>query len=155
MHSFNNLQPDFANFDDPDWSRLEQYVSQSHEILNSPLDIPFLIEKNKSVAMSGFTQYFFLYPERPSFLFSDPTAIKIEGQKYISGISKKIINQEYDLLETFQNEGYELFLIGEKLNYPQSDIAFIKKYYEQVDSLTITMPHTFEIWDIGIWMPID
>jgi len=154
LHSYENLKPDFLNFDSPDWVKLNNYVMNSKEILNSPLDVSFLIEQEKPVAISGFTQYFFIYPKEPFFLMKEPQKLKDEASKYIKNIAGKIENKNYDFLETFQNEDYDLFLIGDKLNYPESDLNFISKYYHLVDFLYIPMPHSFEFWKMGIWKPI-
>ena len=151
--SYENLKPDFLPFENPDWLKLEARISKAKLVLNSPLDISILIEQGKPVAMSGLTQYYFMYPTKPFFLYMDPEKMKEEGQLYLGQIVSKIKNKEYDFLETIQNENYEIFLIGERLNSPQSDPSFISDYYHLVDSLTIPMPHTFEEWKIGIWEP--
>ena len=148
-----NLKPDFLPFENPDWLKLEARISKAELVLNSPLDVSILIEQGKPVAMSGFTQYFFLYPSKLFFLSTDIEKMKEEVNIYLGQIVSKIKNKEYDFLETMQNENYELFLIGDRLNPPQSDLSLISGYYHLVETLTIPMPHTYENWKIGIWEP--
>jgi hypothetical protein len=151
--TYENLKPDFLPFESPDWLKLEARISKAELILNSPLDVSLLIEQGKPIAMSGYTQYFFMYPSKPFFLFTNPEKIKEEGQFYLGQIVNKIKNREYNFLETIRNENYEIFLIGERLNPPQSDPSFISEYYHLVETLTIPMTHSFEKWKIGIWEP--
>jgi hypothetical protein len=151
--SYENLKTDFLLFESPEWLKLEARISKSNQILNSPLDVSILIDQGKPIAMSGNTQFFFLYPTKPFFLYTDPEKIREEGNNYLGQIVSKIKNKEYDFLETMQNENYELFLIGERLNPPQSDISLISGYYHLVETLAIPMPHTYENWKIGIWEP--
>jgi hypothetical protein len=151
--SYENLKSDFLPFESPDWLKLKALISDSNQVLNSPLDVSILIEQKKPIAMSGFTQYYFLSSSKPFFLYTDPEKIKEQGQIYLGKIADKIINKEYDLLETFQNENYELFLIGERLNPSQSDPSFISEYYHLAETLNLPMPHSLEEWKIGIWEP--
>ena len=154
-HSYENLKPDLLPFESPDWLKLETRISKSEQVLNSPLDVSILIEQGKPIAMSGFTEYYFLFPTQPFFLYPDPEKMKKEGQLYLGQISSKIKKRGYDFLETIQNEDYEIFLIGDKFNFPQSDPRFIplSDYYHLVETLTLPMPHSFEEWKIGIWEP--
>ena len=151
--TYENLKPDLLPFENQDWLKLEARISKAKLVLNSPLDVSLLIEQGKPIAMSGYTQYFFMYPSKPFFLYTDPEKIKPEGQIFLGQIVSKIKNKEYDFLETIQNENYEIFLLGERLNPSQSDPRFISDYYHLVETLTIPMPHTFEEWKIGIWEP--
>jgi hypothetical protein len=151
--TYQNLKPDFLPFENPDWLKLEARISKAKLVLNSPLDVSILIEQGKPVAMSGFTQYFFLYPSKSFFQSMDIEKMKAEGMLYVSQIASKIRNKEYDFLETIQNENYEIFLIGSRLNPLQSDPSFISDYYHLVETLTLPMPHSFEEWKIGIWEP--
>ena len=152
-HSYENLKPDFLSFESQDWLKLEARISKARLVLNSPLDVSILIEQGKPIAMSGFTQYYFMYPSKSFFLSIDIEKMKEEGQFYIGQIVSKIKNREYDFLETIQNENYEIFLIGERLNPPQSDPSLISDYYHLVETLTLPMPHSLEEWKIGIWEP--
>jgi hypothetical protein len=152
-HTYENLKPDFLPFESSDWLKLEARISSAKQVLNSPLDESILIEQGKPIAMSGYTQYFFMYPTQPFFLFPDPERIKVAGELYIDQIASKVMNKEYDFLETIQNENYEKFLIGERLNPAQSDPSFISDYYHLAETLTLPMPPTFEVWKIGIWEP--
>jgi len=152
-HTYENLKPDFLPFESPDWLKLEARISKAKLVLNSPLDVSILIEQGKPVAMSGFTQYYFLYPTKPFFLYTDPEKMKEEGQIYINQIVTNIKNRDYDFLETIQKENYEIFLIGARLNPPQSDLSFISGYYHLVETLTLPMPQTLDEWKIGIWEP--
>jgi hypothetical protein len=151
--SIENLKSDLAPVNLADWKKLENRISNSKIILNSPLDVSILLEQNKPVAMSGHTQFYFLFPTKRFFLFPDPQLMQMEGEKYIQSMAKKVKNKEYDFLETIENENYEKFLIGERLDRLQVDQKFIMAYYHAVEMLTIPMPHTNEVWKIGIWEP--
>jgi hypothetical protein len=148
-----NLKVDFLPFGKNDWLKLESYVLKSDRILNSPLDVSILIEQKKEVAISGYTQYFFMYSKAPFFLYPDSEKINQEGLKYLNEISRNITDKKYDFLETIQNDNYEPLLLGERLNISQSNGDFIRKYYHLVETLTLPMPHTYEEWKIGIWKP--
>ena len=152
-HTYENLKPDLLPFESPDWLKLEARISKAELVLNSPLDVSLLIEQGKPVAMSGYTQYYFLYLDKPFFLHTDLEKMKEEGQLYIGQIVSKIKNREYDFLETIQRENYDIFLIGARLNPPQTDLSFISDYYHLVETLTIPLPHTLDEWNIGIWEP--
>ena len=151
--SVENLKPDFASFDRTNWEKLETMISQSKEVLNSPVDVSILIDQNKPITISGHTQYYFLFPTKRFFLFPDLDLMRIEGEKFTEQIGQKIKNKEYDFLETIENDNYEKFLIGERLDKYQSDQKFISGYYHIVEILTIPMMHTNEVWKIGIWEP--
>lgn len=148
-----NLKPDFMPFDLTDWNKLETRISSSTQVLNSPLDVSILLDQNKPIAISGHTQFYFLFPNKRFFLFPDPILMRMEGEKFISQMASKIRGREYDFLETIENDNYEKFLIGERLDQSQSNQKFISAYYHQVEILTIPMAHTNEIWKIGIWEP--
>jgi len=151
--SLENLKSDLAPVNLSDWKKLEDRISNSKIILNSPLDVSILLDQNKPIAMSGHTQFYFLFPSERFFLFPDPQLMLREGEKYIQNMAEKVRNKEYDFLETIENDNYEKFLIGERLNRAQPDQKFISSFYHMVEVLTIPMPHTNEVWKIGIWEP--
>jgi len=151
--TYENLKPNFASYDVKDWFKLETRISNSKQILNSPLDMSILIEQDKPIAMSGQTQSFFIFPLKHLFLYPDPALMQKESERYINGIANKIKSKEYDFLETIENENYEKLLIGERLNKTQSNQNFISLYYHLSEILTIPMPQTNEVWKIGIWEP--
>jgi len=49
------------------------------------------------------------------------------------------------------NENYGFF-VG-NLDPTRSNEAFLTKYYHPIDTLTISMPHTLEEWDLQILEP--
>ena len=149
--SFENLKSDLAPVSD--WKKLENRITNSKIVLNSPLDVSILLDQNKPIAMSGHTQFYFLFPSERFFLFPDPQLMQLEGEKYIRNMTEKVRNKEYDFLETIENVNYEKFLIGERLDRTQADQKFIMSYYHPVELLTIPMPHTNEVWKIEIWEP--
>ena len=153
-NTYMNLNIDFQSFYTPDWGKLESRISAAKLILNSPLDVSILIKEGKPIAMSGFTQYYFIYPTKLLFLSQNTIEkMKVEGSKYIDNIANRIRNKNYDFLETIQNDGYEIFLLGESTKPPLSDLRFISNYYHMVETLYIPMPHSYENWKIGIWEP--
>lgn len=151
--SFENLKSDLAPVNLSDWKKLENRITNSKIVLNSPLDVSILLDQNKPIAMSGHTQFYFLFPSERFFLFPDPQLMQLEGEKYIRNMTEKVRNKEYDFLETIENVNYEKFLIGERLDRTQADQKFIMSYYHPVELLTIPMPHTNEVWKIEIWEP--
>ncbi len=151
--SIENLKSDLVPVDLADWKKLENRISNSKFVLNSPLDVSILLDQNKPIAMSGHTQFYFLFPSERFFLFPDPQLMQLEGEKYTRNMAEKVRNKEYDFLETIENDNYEKFLIGERLDRTQADQKFITVYYHAVEMLTIPMPHTNEIWKVSIWEP--
>jgi len=149
--AFENLTPDFKSFNDPDWNKLEHYIHNSEKILNSPIEISLLIAQGKTVEYSGNTLYYFLFPFQPSNFWPDPEKLIQVGDAYVAHVAQGIINNEYDLVVNIVNENYGFF-VG-KLDPMLSNEAFLTKYYHSIDTITITMPHTYELWEIGIWKP--
>jgi len=151
--SYENLKPDFSTFKNSDWQKLDQRITKADQILNSPLDVSLLLDHGKQVAMSGLTEYYFTYPSQPFFLYADAEQMRLEGNLYISRIVEKITSKKYDFLETFQVQGTSVFTIGARLDSTLSDEQFISQYYHLSEILDFNMPHTYQEWEIGIWMP--
>jgi hypothetical protein len=146
-----NFSPDFKSFHDPDWKRLEQYIQNSEKILNSPVEISLLIAQGKTVGYSGNTLYYFLFPPQPSYFWPDPEKLIRVGDAYVTHVAKGIINGEYDLVVNIVNENYGFF-VG-NLDPMLSNEAFLTKYYHPIDTMTISMPHTLEEWDLQLLEP--
>jgi len=153
-HAIAILKPDFTSFSSNDWQKLEERIEKADQILNSPLDVSLLLKNDKVVTTSGLTQYSFYYPAQPFFLYPSPEKMKEEGAKYINRIKTKIMNQEYDFLETFETNWGSTFAIGvRRLDPAMTDQDLISIYYHRSETLVFNMPHTYQVWKIGIWEP--
>ena len=151
--SYENLKPDFSTFNNSDWQKLDQRITKADQILNSPLDVSLLLDHGKRVTMSGLTEYYFTYPSQPFFLFADAEKMRLEGNLYMKEIAEKITSKEYDFLETIQVQKTSVFTFGARLDSTLSDEQFISQYYHLSEILTLNMPHTYQNWEIGIWVP--
>ena len=149
--SIENLRPDFSDFNAADWKKLESYVSQSDRILNSPMEVSFLIAQKKEINYSFFSFYYFLLPEKDSFFWPDPQLLQALGDEYVNSVAETIKFGGYDLIIRNANEKYGFF-IG-RLDENLSNETFVEKYYHPVDTISIHLPHTLEEWNLRILKP--
>ena len=149
--SIENLRPDFSDFDATNWKKLESYVSQSDKVLNSPMEVSFLIAQNKEINYSFFSFYYFLLPEKDSFFWPDPQLLQALGDEYVMSVAEKIRSGGYDLIIRNANEKYAFFT--GRLDADLSNESFVEKYYHPVDTISIQMPHTLEEWDLRVLKP--
>lgn len=149
--SFENLYPDFSNFDVVDWKKMEGYVIQSENYLNSPMEVSILISANKEIEYSFFSFYYFLLPEKNSHFWPDPKIMRELGENRVDRVANSIRSGKYDIVVRNANRKYGFF-VG-RLDSEVSNENFLEQYYRPIDNIMITMPHTMEEWDLMIMAP--
>jgi len=149
--SFENLYTDFSNFDLQDWKTLENHVSGSEKILNSPLETSILISQEKDIYYSFFSYYYFLYPKNKSFFWPGPEELQKQADLYLTQTADLIKSGGFDTIIRNANRNYGFF-VG-RLDANLSNEAFLDKYYHTIESLVIDLPHTKEVWNIDVMKP--
>jgi hypothetical protein len=125
------------------WHKLYAYVESSQRIVNSPVIVSMLIEKDIPPVDSGQTEYYYNikpYADNPLIGPSYET-IRRNGITYRQSIQSAVRNHKFD----------RIFTTSEASNLIALDI--ISQYYVQVDTITINMPQAYQTWFIGVWEP--
>jgi hypothetical protein len=130
----------------PEWAELYSYVSDSTSILNSPVIVSAMIERNKMPVDSGQTEYYYFirdpYPQS-KLLGPEYSVFQMRGEEYKESISQLIKEKHYDklLLTKGQYQDNEFF-------------PDISRNYILVNEITVPMPQVNQNWTIEIWEPI-
>lgn len=131
--------------DSSEWAELYHYVADSDTILNSPVIVSAMIERNMMPVDSGQTGYYYAirdpYPQS-KFLGPDFSVFQTRGEEYKESISKQIKDKRYDRL---------LLTKGQYLD--DAFISDIEENYILIDEITVPMPQVNQNWTIEIWEP--
>jgi len=145
--SFYVLYPNsLYSSDKKKWAQIDQYVSSSHALLNSPISVSELVALNRAPIDSGQTEYYYAttpYPD--NFLAPSYSVVLAQGRNYLDMIRLNIKNRKYDriMIRKF-DVGY---------NAPFGYENIIPQYYVRVAEIDAPMPQTNQNWAIEIWEP--
>jgi adenosyl cobinamide kinase/adenosyl cobinamide phosphate guanylyltransferase len=138
------LKPAFLRQNDSAaWRTLYTYVANSQRVVNSPVVVSALIGAGILPVDSGQTEYYYsIHPYADNILLGpNYEALRANGIAYRHSLQEAVRNRQFDRIFTTNEYGN---LIA---------IELIRKYYTQVDALTIEMPQTHQTWIIGVWEP--
>lgn len=130
----------------PEWAELHQYVADSDNILNSPVVVSAMLERNMTPVDSGQTEYYYnIINPYPQNLLLGPeySVFQMSGEEYKKSISKLIKDKYYDKLLLTKGQWLRDVFVSE-----------IVKNYILVDEITISMPQADQNWTIEVWEPV-
>lgn len=127
-----------------EWSRLQNYVQSSSNILNSPLITSTTIESGLNPLDSGQITYFYIIKPYPESAILGPsyTLLRADGMQYLRSVDNSIEKQKFDLIFTTleKNTFYHMKLVSE--------------FYTPIDEIRVDMPQTEQQWTVVVWKPI-
>lgn len=126
-----------------DWRNLYDMVNTSQHVANSPVLASALTEAGMIPTDSGQTEYYFDIQRYPDNILFGPgyKTIKQQGMTYTLTMRKSIRNHQFD----------RIFLTDEFINLLPR--AMVEEYYDQIATITIEMPQTYQSWIISVWEP--
>lgn len=141
------LQPAFLlQSDSVAWRDLYTYVRNSQRVVNSPAVVSALIDAGITPVDSGQTEYYYRIKPYPDNVLVGPgyEIIKGNGITYLDSIQNDARDHKFDRIFTTDGGVY-----GNLLSFD-----LISQSYTKIDTLTIIMPQTHQIWTIGVWEPL-
>jgi hypothetical protein len=129
-----------------EWRELYDYVYSAESILNSPVIVSALIERNILPVDSGQTEYYYFivnpYPQT-GLLGPEYSLFQRRGEEYKELIFRSIRDKRYDRLILTENQWISSMFT-----------SIIEENYILVDKVKVQMPQVSQNWTIEIWEPI-
>jgi hypothetical protein len=141
FHAYGNLKPDLQPWPVDYWQKIQSSLQQSREVIHSPAITYEVMKAGMPVMNSGQTSYFYPYPQRDFFLYPPKEKIQEIGDEFFATLAQRIANREYDII--LVDDPYPAF----------AKRRYYETYYSPGEVITISMPHTEQIWPIRLMTP--
>jgi hypothetical protein len=124
-----------------EWAKLYEYTDRSKHILNTPLVASEMLRSGMWPVDSGRNSFWGLKPYPDIGLLGPSYAVVVRAWGgYQDSIQASVMNRQYDRVITV----------------PEADFFRphnLRRYYDRVDTLDVTMPQTDQVWTVEIWEP--
>lgn len=131
---------------DENWVSAAKLISTHHDILNSPLIAPLLVEQNKPVYDNGLSEYFKKGGYRDNALI-----------KRLFPSDGRIILRHYafmnEVREKIKRRGFDLVMIA--FDYAPLVPGELSVYYRLAGEIKLVVPAITGAWRITVWVPND
>lgn len=125
------------------WKEINQLLSQSKKVLNSPVLVPEMVNLGLQPIDSGSSEYYYrTQPYIGNLLAPLYSATKMRGDDYL-----------YEVENTIREKGFDKIIITKGYS-PFAKLDLIQQYYRHVRDFHIEMPQSKESWDLEYWEPI-
>ena len=125
-----------------EWRRIEELISSSRNIINSPAIAPLLVEMGKPVYDSGETEYYYtMQPYSTTILAPKFELVDERGRDYLDQVNKIIENKNADLVIITENYS------------PIISLAVLSRQYKHIETIIVGMPQTKQNWKLQLWIP--
>ena len=132
------------NKNNADWKVATELIRTHHDILNSPLIVPFLIDQKKPIYDNGISEYFktgaFRYNKLTRQFFKSSPEVLARHLAFIKEIGTKIEHQGFDLV---------MLRLGDAPLTPGN----LQEFYKMIGVLELPAPHAGGIVKITVWLP--
>ncbi|CAG1009778.1 hypothetical protein ANAEL_03852 [Anaerolineales bacterium] len=127
-----------------EWAKLDGYVKNSKNVLNSPLVTSQLVEMGLIPIDAGQSLVYYNVKPYPDFYLIGPpySEWELDGYRYTKLIDRSIEKQNFDLVITTE----------EKATF--FHVKRLPEYYSVVDELVINLPQTEQTWTVLLWKPL-
>ncbi|HMD87743.1 MAG TPA: hypothetical protein VKF38_01145 [Anaerolineaceae bacterium] len=124
------------------WSRLEEIISSSNKILNSPAIAPLLIQMDKPIIDSGQSDLFYQTRPYPKTILAPAyNTVKQRGIDYQNQIISEINAKRFEkIIVTIDNSHLVPW-------------AAIQQKYQYQETISLGMPQTGQVWNVEVWIP--
>ncbi len=126
-----------------DWKTAMQLITTHHDILNTPVIAPFLVEQNKPIYDNGISEYFktgaFRYNKLTRKFFKSSPEVLVRHMAFIKEIGTKIERQGFDLA---------MLRLGDAPLTPNN----LQEHYTMVGILDLPAPHAGGA-KVTVWVP--
>jgi hypothetical protein len=135
--TYSILNKDFS-IDEKPWKQVEALIESHESILGSPILTAMLMKHDKKLYHNSLTFFFHLANEKPEIFIRDDKELRTTTiwKNYLSRLSQKIENKEFDLLLLSSGDARGMF-------YTNPDeipgIEYLEKYYRQGEVLKVSL----------------
>jgi hypothetical protein len=145
LWGFQVLSPDLLKQkDSPEWAKLDAYVRNSKNVLNSPLVTSQLVDMGLNPVDAGQTLVYYNVKPYPDFYMIGPAypEWQSDGYRYTKLLDRAIENKKYDLIVLTEEKGTFYH------------VKRLPEFYSVVDEFEVDLPQTFQSWTVLIWKPL-
>ena len=135
----------FPNTPPPEeqWEEINQLLTESKKVLNSPILVPEMIQLGLQPIDSGSTEYYYrTQPYEGNLIAPLYSATKMRGDDYL-----------YEVENTIKEKGFDKIIITKGYS-PFAKLELLQQYYYHVKDFHIEMPQSNESWDLEYWKPL-
>ena len=124
------------------WNQLEQVISGTNKILNSPAIAPLLIQMNKPIVDSGQSDFYYqTLPYPKTILAPAYNTVKQRG-----------IDYQNQIISEINAKGFEKIIVTID-NSHLVPWAAIQQKYQYQETISLGMPQTGQVWNVEVWIP--
>jgi hypothetical protein len=125
------------------WKEVNQLLSISKKVLNSPVLVPEMVRLGMQPIDSGSSEYYYRTEPYSGNLFAPFYSItKMRGDDYL-----------YEIETTIKEKGFDRIIITSGYS-SLAKLDLIRQYYVHIKDFHISMPQSNENWDLEYWEPI-
>jgi hypothetical protein len=125
------------------WKEIDQLLSESKKVLNSPILVPKMVNLGLQPIDSGSSEYYYrTQPYEGNLIAPFYSATKMRGDDYL-----------YEVENTIREKGFDKIIITKGYS-PFARLDLIQQYYRHMKDFHIEMPQSKESWDLEYWEPI-